>query len=262
MPNIYLSVLGVSANVVRVDGKSPAPTPAFAWGITSATTITMYAPGGNTDFIADMSEYTWRMAFAKDWNPRTPPDFRVDSDDITVADNALVMDVLPNTQELLDVLRTSPVANIKAELIGYQGGVAVVTVQFPVSVSNRVDGVGEPEPLISNTYNKQETDAKFAAVGDAIPAATEGARGTIALATAEEAAAGVEAGKAVTPATLMPLVDAKEDAANKTQAIDPEDASATMYPSESAVVAYVDGVLTSALGDIDAALDELIGGTP
>jgi len=58
------------------------------------------------------------------------------------------------------------------------------------------------------------------------------------------------------------LVDAKEPASNKTQEIDAVTPSADKYTSEAAVVAYVEGAVTDALGDIEAALDELIGGTP
>jgi hypothetical protein len=258
MLNIYLSVLGITGNVVAVDGKRTAAVPAFAWGIKSATTIHLYASGGNTALIADLSAYSWVMAMAKDWNPATPPAYRIDSTVITVVANALVMDVTPNTAEMLAVLGVSPVANIKAELIGYQGGVAVRTIQFPVSVGNRVDGTGDPEELVPNYYDKQVIDDKFANVGTAIPAATEGARGTIALATAAEAAAGTDPNKAITAATLKPLVDAKENVANKTQAIDAVTPSADKYTSEAAVVDYVAGVT----GDIEAVLDELIGGAP
>ena len=72
----------------------------------------------------------------------------------------------------------------------------------------------------------------------------------------------MDAGKAITAATLRPLVDAKEPSTNKTQEIDAVTPSADKYTSEAAVVAHVEGAVTGALGDIDAALDELIGGTP
>ena len=61
---------------------------------------------------------------------------------------------------------------------------------------------------------------------------------------------------------MKPLVDAKEAVANKTQEIDAVTPSADKYTSEAAVVAHVEGAVTDALGDIDAVLDELIGGTP
>ena len=58
------------------------------------------------------------------------------------------------------------------------------------------------------------------------------------------------------------ILTAKEDVANKTQEIDAVTPSADRFPSEAAVVAHVAGAVTDALGDIEAALDELIGGTP
>jgi hypothetical protein len=75
-------------------------------------------------------------------------------------------------------------------------------------------------------------------------------------------------GKPVIPTDLSDLsdetgiLDAKEAVANKTQEIDAVTPSADKYTSEAAVVAYVEGAVTDALGDIDAVLDELIGGTP
>jgi len=114
-----------------------------------------------------------------------------------------------------------------AELTGTPGDSEQpnLILQWRIAYINRVasENTPPPEAETNNYYPKPVVDAKFAAVGASIPAATESSRGTIALATAEEVAAGTDAGKAVTAATLA---------------------------------TYVSGIT----GDIEAVLDELIGG--
>ncbi len=229
--------------------------------MSNAFAVTLVDSAGSSLDLSGVA--AWELGVTEDFLGSTP--LLAATNAITAADNVLTIALNGHTVELAGYLDGKKTARGFATLKGYDGaGDTVAAYVWPVTLQNvGFDADTEAAHAVDGLfYTAAQVDAKFAAIGDAIPAATEGARGTIALATAEEAAAGVEAGKAVTPATLKPLVDAKEAVANKTQAIDPEDASATRYPSEVAVVAYVDGVLTSALGDIEAALDELIGGTP
>ncbi len=205
----------------------------------------------------------WELGVTEDFLGSTP--LLAATNAITAADNVLTIALNGHTVEMAGYLDGKKTAQGFATLKGYDGaGDTVAAYVWPVVLQNvGFDADTEAAHAVDGLfYTAAVIDAKFAAIGDAIPAATEGARGTIALATAEEAAAGMDAGKAVTPATLKPLVDAKESVANKTQEIDAVTPSADKYTSEAAVVAYVEGAVTDALGDIEAALDELIGGTP
>lgn len=205
----------------------------------------------------------WELGVTKGFRGSTP--LLAATNAITTADNVLTIALNGHTVEMAEYLDGKKTAQGFATLKGYNGaGDTVAAYVWPVTLQNvGFDADTEAAHAVDGLfYTAAQVDAKFAAIGDAIPAATESSRGTIALATAEEAAAGDDAGKAVTPATLKPMVDAKENVANKTQEIDAVTPSADKYTSEAAVVAYVEGAVTDALGDIDAALDELIGGTP
>jgi hypothetical protein len=88
--------------------------------------------------------------------------------------------------------------------------------QWRIAYINRVASENEPPPeaQTSDFYPKPVIDAKFAAVGNAIPAATTVARGTIQIASADEAAAGLDTGKAIVPATLKTELDKIESTLN------------------------------------------------
>ena len=128
-----------------------------------------------------------------------------------------------------------------AELTGTPGDSEQPTMvlQWRIAYINRVATENEPPPesQTSNHYPKQVIDAKFAAVGNAIPAATTVARGTIQLATGDEVIAGINTAKAVVPSTLKTELDKKENTANK--ATDFTVINDTKYPTIKAVKEFV-----------------------
>lgn len=231
MLHVYLSVTGVSANIVMLDGKSPAFEPEFAWGVEAPVAFHLYKAGSTEPLLPDVSQYTWKLAVAKDLNPNTPPDYRIGVSETSVSDNAVVMDIKLDTQEMLDVLGTAPSARrVRAELVGHRDGAEAVCVQFRITAVNRVDSPGDPKALEAYAYSKAEVQTMLADIAATV---------------------------AGNPA-FAALLDTKEDAANKVQVVDAENPSADRFPSEAAVVDYVSGIT----GDIGAVLDELIGGTP
>ena len=265
---------------IITSGSKARSTPAcvITRGMTQAITATLLTEGGAN--VSTTGVAAWELGITQDFLAATG--LLAATSTITAASNVLSISLNGHTVEMAEYLDGKKTAWGFATLKGYDGaGDTVAAYVWPVTLQNvGFDADTEAANAVDGLFNTAaQVDAKFAAIGDAIPAATEGARGTIALATAEEAAAGVDAGKAVTPATLKPLVDAiptdlsdlsdetgilagKEPSTNKTQSVDAEAPSADKYTSEAAVVAYVEGAVTDALGDIDAVLDELIGGTP
>jgi len=248
---------------IITSGSKARSTPAcvITRGMTQTITATLQTTSGtpvSTDAVA-----AWELGITQDFYAATP--LLAATNAITAAENVLTIALNGHTVEMAGYLDGKSAAQGFATLKGYDGaGDTVAAYVWPVVLQNvGFDADTEAAHAVDGlVYTAAQVDAKFAAVGDAIPAATESSRGTIALATAEEATAGTDQNKAVTPATLKPLVDAKENVANKTQAVDAVTPSADKYTSEAAVVAYVEGAVTDALGDIEAALDELIGGTP
>ena len=248
---------------IITSGSKARSTPAcvITRGMTQAITATLLTESGAN--VSTSAVAAWELGITEDFLASTP--LLAATNAITAAENVLTIALNGHTVEMAGYLDGKKTAQGFATLKGYDGaGDTVAAYVWPVVLQNvGFDADTEAAHAIDGLfYTAAVVDAKFAAIGDAIPAATESSRGTIALATAEEAAAGVDAGKAITAATLKPLVDAKEAVANKTQEIDAVTPSADKYTSEAAVVAYVEGAVTDALGDIDAALDELIGGTP
>ncbi len=148
-----------------------------------------------------------------------------------------VITIDTHTEEMAAYLAGKYSAVGYATLKGYDStGAVKMSYTFPVTLQNvgYDDTVADTAALSGLTYTKGVIDAKFANIADTV---------------------------AGDPA-FAALLDAKEPTANKTQEIDAVTPSADKYTSEAAVVAYVEGAVTDALGDIEAALDELIGGTP
>lgn len=248
---------------IITSGSSARSTPAcvITRGMLQVITVTLTdAAGADLDLSGVAA---WELGITQDFRAATG--LLAATAAIEAAGNVLTIALNGHTTEMAEYLDGKKATVGVATLKGYDsGGDVIASYVWQVVLQNvGYDADTEAAHAVDGLfYTAAVVDAKFAAVGDAIPAATEGARGTIALATAAEAAAGVDAGKAITPATLKTLVDAKESAANKTQAIDAVTPSADKYTSEAAVVAHVAGAVTDAMGDIEAALDELIGGTP
>lgn len=229
--------------------------------LSNGFTVTLLNSAGTALDVSTIA--AWELGITEDFLGSTP--LLAATNAITAAENVLTIALNGHTVEMGEYLDGKKTAQGFATLKGFDShGVVIASYVWPVVLQNiGYDADTEAANAVDGLfYTAAQVDAKFAAIGDAIPAATEGARGTIALATEEEAAAGVDAGKAITAATLKPLVDAKENVANKTQEIDAVTPSADKYTSEAAVVAHVEGAVTDALGDIEAVLDELIGGTP
>ena len=193
-------------------------------GLAESHTITLLNASGTAYDVTGITG--WVMQVAQDFLTKTPP--LAESETILSDTNVLPVTLNANTTELRDFMEGKTLSPVFATLIGLDsGGIAIRSITFRIVVLNsNYNPEAEPTPVqASQFYTAAQVDVKFAAVGASIPAATESSRGTIALATADEVAAGTDAGKAVTAATLKP---------------------------------YVSGIT----GDIEAVLDELIGGTP
>ena len=130
---------------------------------------------------------------------------------------SVVVDVTDTVQAAAEIGQKTR-ATWTAELTGTPGDSEQpsMVLQWRVAYINRVASENEPPPeaQTSDFYQKPVIDAKFAAVGNAIPAATTVARGTIQIASADEAAAGLDTGKAIVPATLKTELDKIESTLN------------------------------------------------
>lgn len=146
---------------------------------------------------------TWELGIARGFLGQTT--LLAFTTDITAAGSVLTVTIDTATEEFSAFLAGKLTATVFATLRGYgAGGVSKAAYTFPMTAVNvgYDDTTADTNVLNGLTYTKGVIDAKFAAIGNAIPAATEGARGTIALATAAEATAGTDQSKAITPATL------------------------------------------------------------
>ena len=246
-----------TATVKLKHGALATVTPDFmiTRGITETHSLTLLN-ADNTAFI-NASVVTWTLQIAQDFLSRTS--ILAESTSITFANNVLSILLNAHTVELKAFMQGKAIAPLYGTLIGLNGSAEVVTaITFRIVCTNSVyEPDAEPTPaIISGYYTKAQIDAKFAAVGDAIPAATTVARGTIQLATGDEVTAGTDTAKAVVPSTLKTELDKKENTANK--ATDFAVIDDNKFPTTQAVKTYVSDVV----GDIEAVLDELIGGTP
>lgn len=243
-------------NITLITATPARSTPAtlITRGMTQTITATLQTTGGTP--VSTEAVAAWELGITQDFLAATP--LLAATNAITAAENVLTIALDGHTVEMAGYLDGKKTARGFATLKGYDGaGDTVAAYVWPVVLQNvGFDADTEAAHAVDGLfYTAAQVDAKFAAIGDAIPAATESSRGTIALATEEEAAAGVDAGKAITAATLKPLVDAKESVANKTQAIDAVTPSADKYTSEAAVVAHVAGLIPDVPEDISELTD-------
>jgi hypothetical protein len=237
-------------------GSKARSTPAcvITRGMTQAITATLLTEGGAA--VSTTGVAAWELGITQDFLAATG--LLAATAAIEAAANVLTIALNGHTVEMGEFLDGKNTGHGVATLKGRDsGGDVIASYVWQVVLQNvGYDADTEAAHAVDGLfYTAAQVDAKFTAVGDAIPAATEGARGTIALATEEEAAAGVDAGKAITAATLKPLVDAKESVANKTQTIDAADPSADKYTSEAAVVAYVAGLIPDVPDDLSELTD-------
>ena len=199
-------------NITIITATPARSTPAtlITRGMTQTITATLQTTGGTP--VSTEGVAAWELGITQDFYAATP--LLAATNAITAAENVLTIALNGHTVEMGGYLDGKKTAQGFATLKGYDGaGDTVAAYVWPVVLQNvGFDADTEAAHAVDGLfYTAAVVDAKFAAVGDAIPAATESSRGTIALATADEAAAGVDAGKAITAATLMPLVDTKVD---------------------------------------------------
>ena len=154
----------------------------------------------------------WEAGINTSFNPDIPP--VAVSTQATITENGVTLVFNGSTIEMGERLSGKNYRKAHATLYALDSaGQRLFAYSFAITLLNiAYDPNGPGTSVTEDTYyTKPQIDTKFAAIGDAIPAATESSRGTIALATAEEATAGTDQNKAVTPATLRPLVDAIPD---------------------------------------------------
>jgi len=228
-----------TATVKLKHGALATVTPDFmiTRGITETHSLTLLN-ADNTPLI-NASVVTWTFQIAQDFLSRTS--ILAESTSITFANNVL-SEILLNahTVELKAFMQGKAIAPLYGTLIGLNGSAEVVTaITFRIVCTNSVyEPDAEPTPaIISGYYTKAQIDAKFAAVGDAIPAATTVARGTIQLAAGDEVTAGTDTAKAVVPSTLKTELDKKENTANK--ATDFSTVNDVKFPTTQAVKEFV-----------------------
>lgn len=109
--------------------------------------------------------------------------------------------------------------------------------------------------LSDNNFTTAEKN-KLESALTSVPDASTAVKGVVQIATGEEVTAGTDDKKAIVPATLKTELDKKENTANK--ATDFAVIDDNKFPTVKAVKDFVTGIT----GDIEAVLDELIGGTP
>jgi len=200
-----------TATVKLKHGALATVTPDFmiTRGITETHSLTLLN-ADNTALI-NASVVTWTFQIAQDFLSRTS--ILAESTSITFADNVLSGILLnAHTVELKAFMQGKAIVPLYGTLIGLNGSAEVVTaITFRIVCTNSVyEPDAEPAPaIISGYYTKAQVDAKFAAVGASIPAATTVARGTIQRATGDEVTAGTDTAKAIVPATLKTELDKK-----------------------------------------------------
>lgn len=184
-------------------GSKARSTPAcvITRGMTQAITATMLTEGGAN--VSTTGVAAWELGITQNFLAATP--LLAGTNAIVAAANVLTIALNGHTVEMGEFLDGKNTGHGFATLKGLDShGVVVATYVWPVVLQNiGYDADTEAAHAVDGLfYTAAVVDAKFAAVGDDIPAATEGARGTIALATAAEAAAGTDPNKAITAATL------------------------------------------------------------
>ena len=197
---------------IITSGSKARSTPAcvITRGMTQAITATLLTEGGANVSTTGVS--AWELGITQDFLAATG--LLASTSTITAANNVLSISLNGHTVEMAEYLDGKKTAQGFATLKGFDShGVVIAAYVWPVTLQNvGFDADTEAAHAVDGLfYTAAVIDAKFAAISDAIPAATESSRGTIALATAAEVAAGTDAGKAITAATLRPLVDAIPD---------------------------------------------------
>jgi hypothetical protein len=160
---------------------------------------------------------SWHLRIGPQADMRGPVCIEAGNESITVSEAGVVSiaiaitDTVQAASEIGNATRAIWTADLAAFPVDSENPTMVL--QWRIAYINRVASENEPPPeaQTSDFYQKPVIDAKFAAVGASIPAATTLARGTIQLATGAEVTAGEDTVKAVVPATLKTELDKKVD---------------------------------------------------
>ena len=145
------------------------PATLITRGMTQTITATLQTTGGtpvSTEGIA-----AWELGITQDFYAATP--LLAGTNAITAAENVLTIALNGHTVEMAGYLDGKNVAQGFATLKGLDSqAVVVATYVWPIVLQNiGYDADTEAAPAIDGLfYSAAQTDAKFAAIGDAIPA--------------------------------------------------------------------------------------------
>ena len=252
-------------------------------GLAETHTLTLLNASGTAYDVTGI--VGWVMQVAQDFLTKTPP--LAESETILSDTNVLPVTLNANTTELRDFMEGKTLSPVFATLIGLDsGGIAIRSITFRIVVLNsNYNPEAEPTPVqASQFYTAAQVDVKFAAIGDTLGIPTDinqldDADGLLfdgdynSLQNIPAIPADVSdltdsggllfdgdydslTNKPTIPPDLSDELAAKEDAANK--ATDFAVIDDDKFPTVKAVKDFVTGIT----GDIEAVLDELIGGTP
>jgi hypothetical protein len=223
-----------------------------------AETHTLTLLNADNTALINASVVTWTLQIAQDFLSRTS--ILAESTSITFADNVLSGILLnAHTVELKAFMQGKAIAPLYGTLIGLNGSAEVVTaITFRIVCTNSVyEPDAEPTPaIISGYYTKAQVDAKFADIEGTLNIPRDVADLTDNEGLLFDGDYDSLTNKPTIPPDLSDELAAKEDAANK--ATDFSTVDNTTFPTTQAVKTYMSDVV----GDIEAVLDELIGGTP
>ena len=246
----------MSASTITIQaGKLARVSPDFhiTRGLAESHTITLLNASGTAYDVTGITG--WVMQVAQDFLTRTPP--LAESETILSDTNVLPVTLNANTTELRDFMEGKTLSPVFATLIGLDsGGIAIRSITFRIIVLNsNYDPEAEPTPVqASQFYTAAQVDVKFAAIGDALGIPTDINQLDDADGLLFDGDYNSLQNLPTIPPDLTGDLAAKEDAANK--ATDFSTVNNTKFPTIKAVSDFVTGIT----GDIEAVLDELIGG--
>ncbi len=246
----------MSASTITIQaGKLARVSPDFhiTRGLTETHTLTLLNSSGTA--LSTTGIFSWGMHVAEDFTVST--DLLAATSTITAAQNVLSVTLNAHTQELIDYLDGKKLSPAFATLAGFAGnGDIAMLITFPLTCLNAVyDAESEPLPIEpSEYYTKLQTDALFADIDSTLHIPRDIADLTDNDSLLFDGDYDSLTNKPTIPPDLTGDLAAKEDAANK--ATDFTVINNTKYPTVKAVKDFVTGIT----GDIEAVLDELIGG--
>jgi hypothetical protein len=245
-----------TATVKLKHGALATVTPDFmiTRGITETHSLTLLN-ADNTALI-NASVVTWTFQIAQDFLSRTS--ILAESTSITFADNVLSGILLnAHTVELKAFMQGKAIQPLYGTLIGLNGSAEVVTaITFRIVCTNSVyEPDAEPTPaIVSQFYTAAQVDAKFADIEGTLNIPHDIKDLTDDDNLLFDGDYDSLTNKPTIPPDLTGDLASKEDTANK--ATDFAVIDDNKFPTVKAVKDFVTGIT----GDIEAVLDELIGG--